>query len=124
MKNFFQKNAIFGEKSIDKRFLLWYNSVNKYRAGAPKRKGEKMLTYGVLENYKIKHVEQTDENVIKAYNRVDDIINRLDDDSADKLIDAIGNYAFDDASADDKALIKSYKIRLTDATIWYWHDND
>lgn len=83
-----------------------------------------MLTYRVFENYQIKHVEQTDENIIKAYNRVDDIIDRLDDDSANKLIDAISNYAFDDASADDKALIKSYKIRLTDATIWYWHDND
>lgn len=83
-----------------------------------------MLTYGVLENYKIKHVEQTDENVIKAYNRVDDILNRLDDDSADELIDAIGNYVFDCASADDKALIKSYKIRLKDAEIWYCHDND
>lgn len=123
-ENFFQKKSIFREKSIDKRFFLWYNSVNKSRAGAPKRKGEKMLTYGVLENYKIKHVEQTDENVIKAYNRVDDILNRLDDDSADELIDAIGNYVFDCASADDKALIKSYKIRLKDAEIWYCHDND
>ena len=83
-----------------------------------------MLTYGVLENYKIKHVEQTDENVIKAYNRVDDIINRLDDDSADELIDAIGYYVYGDASADDKALIKSYKICLKDAEIWYCHDND
>lgn len=124
MKKFFQKRSIFRKKSIDKCFRLWYNSVNKYRAGAPKRKGEKMLTYGVLENYKIKRVEQTDENIIKAYNRVDDIINRLDDDSADELIDAIGYYVYGDASADDKALIKSYKIRLKDAEIWYCHDND
>ena len=62
MKKFFQKRSIFRKKSIDKCFRLWYNSVNKYRAGAPKRKGEKMKFYvNNLDNNKVVEVEVAEE---------------------------------------------------------------
>lgn len=87
------------------------------------QKGKPMkITYGVLENYRIKRVEQTDESILKAYHKADAIISALDDDIAGAVIEAIGALVWGDASAEDKALIKSVGLTYKGAEVWHCHD--
>jgi hypothetical protein len=98
---------------------------NKNSAGAPKRERKnKMLTYGVYENGKINRAEQTNKTLIQAYNRVEKVLNALDDERADSLIEAIGNGVWGERNANETALIKSYGLTIKDAEVWYCHDED
>jgi hypothetical protein len=82
------------------------------------------VTYGVLENYRIKRIEQTDEGILKAYHKADAIINALNDDIAEAVIEAIGALVWGDASAENKALIKSVGLTYKSAEVWYCHDTE
>ena len=97
---------------------------NENQSGHAKmQKGKTMkVTYGVLENYRINRIVQTNENILKAYYKASAIISALSDDIADAVIEAIGNLVWGDASIEDKALIKSVGLTYKNAEIWYWHD--
>lgn len=91
-----------------------------------------MLTYGKLNsNYHIDRIEQTDEKIIKAYNKAQKIINTLTDEQFDELYTAMGNYVWGfDMNANEaniqtaKATIKRYGLTYKQAEIYYCHDED
>lgn len=90
-----------------------------------------MLTYGKFNNsnYHIDRVEQTDEKIIKAYEKADKIICALSDEQFDELETAIADYVWGlDINAEKadikaaKATIKRYGLTYKAAEIWYCHD--
>ena len=85
-----------------------------------------MLTYSVInENYAIEHKEQTNEAIVKAYNKVDELMNTLTDDEADELIEAMSACVWNDKDTTEaKELIEGYGLTLKEAEIWYCHDAD
>lgn len=91
-----------------------------------------MITYGKLNsNYRIDRVEQTNEKIVKSYNKVKKIVDTLTDKQFDELYTAIGDYVwgFDmNANKADfqtaKAIIKRYGLTYKQAEIYYCHDED
>lgn len=90
----------------------------------------KQITYGVYSCGRIERVEQTDAEVLAKYNAFNAFICGLeDDDEADEIIEAIGNYVWALTKAEERKarkalveLIAPYEMNTESAVIWYAHD--
>ena len=62
------------------------------------------------------------------YAKVDDVMNRMDDDVADALIDVMGEYAFENGKAHKNAYNKLYRVgkkygfTVDELMVWYYCD--
>lgn len=80
-----------------------------------------MLTYEVMNNYKVEHIEQKDEKIIARFNAVNDKVLTMSDDEADEFIEAVSAVVWDDDTAALEVL-KRYKVKKADAVLWYCHE--
>ena len=79
-----------------------------------------MLTY---LNGHAQKTEQTDAEIVKTFEEVDEIMTGLNDDEFDDAVEIISRYIFDD---DENAVkeIEKYGFNIDAGVLWYSHDKE